>query len=165
MTDVVKYPDPILSLECADVTVFDQELKALVDHMAETMYATNGVGLAANQVGLSRRLILVDPSGGEVSSELVAFVNPSVTWSSPERDLAKEGCLSLPGALINVSRPIACDVVYLDLDGMLRSMRCTGYRARIVQHEIDHLLGLTMLDRVDSYARRIALGSMSHNKR
>jgi|SRR6478735_340441 len=160
MFDIVKYPDPILGRQCDDVTVFGQELKALVDRMAETMYSLEGIGLAANQIGLSQRLVLVDPSAGDVSSEFVALVNPRVKWVSSEREFVKEGCLSLPGTLLAVSRPIACDVEYLDLDGAIRLIRCTGLKARIVQHEIDHLLGVTMFDRVGPLSRRGATKSL-----
>ncbi len=145
--DVVTYPSPILSRPCDDVIVFGPELQLLLDSMAEVMYSSDGIGLAANQIGLSQRFILVDPSAGEVGSELVALANPRITWLSDEIDVMKEGCLSLPGVTLSIPRSIACDVEYFDLSGEMKTMRCVDLKARIVQHEIDHLLGIKMLKR------------------
>lgn len=145
--NVVTYPSAILRRPCDDVIVFGQVLRSLVDEMADVMYSADGIGLAANQVGLSQRFVLVDPSAGEVGSELVALANPKIVWLSDELELAKEGCLSLPGVLLLIPRSVACDVEYFDLNGDAKAMRCTGLKARIVQHEIDHLLGVTMLER------------------
>lgn len=160
---VVVYPDPILDRPCDDVTAFGPGLKRLADDMAVAMYASRGVGLAAPQVGLSRRLILIDPSGGDSGNELVALANPKITWTSGEMDTMEEGCLSLPGIYLPIPRAVACDVEYLDLDGETRTMRCTGWKARIVQHETEHLLGITMLSKVGSLARRLALKNLATN--
>ncbi len=157
MLDIVKYPDPTLSSECDDVIVFGQEIKAIADCMIETMYASGGVGLAANQVGTLRNVVLVDPTSGDDANELLVLVNPKIVWTSTEKKPGEEGCLSLPGVTLSVLRSIACDVEYLDLSGALKLARCVGLKARIVQHEIDHLKGVTMLDRVDSFARRSAI--------
>lgn len=160
---VVTYPDPILDRPCDDVTTFDQSLKRLSDDMAEAMYASHGVGLAAPQVGLSRRFILVDPSAGEAGNELIALANPRITWSSTELATSEEGCLSLPGVFIPIVRPVACDVEYFDIDGEIRSMKCSGWKARIVQHEVEHLIGITMLNKVGSLARKLALKNLTPN--
>lgn len=153
---LVVFPDPILSQRCDDI-VIDASTKQLVDAMAESMYAESGVGLAAPQVGLAKRLVLVDPSAGDSAHELVAMANPTIVWTSRELEAAEEGCLSLPGVRLAIARPIACDVEYIDMSGTLRSLRCTGWKARIVQHEVDHLSGTMMLDKVGSLARRFAL--------
>lgn len=164
MLEIVTYPNSIITRPCDDVTVFGQELKTLAGDMAEMMYASNGIGLAANQVGKSLRFVLVDQSGGDVGSELVELANPKIVWLSEERDLVKEGCLSLPGVELSITRSVACDVEYFDISGERKAMRCTGLKARIVQHEIDHLMGLTMLNKVGSLDRRSAAAILSRHR-
>ena len=158
---VITYPDPILDRQCDDVTTFDQALKRLADDMAEAMYAARGVGLAAPQVGLLHKFVLVDPSAGEAGNELIVLANPKITWASIELATSEEGCLSLPGVFIPIVRPVACDVEYHDINGEIRSMKCTGWKARIVQHEVEHLAGITMLNKVGSLARRLALKNLT----
>lgn len=158
---VVTYPDPVLDRPCDDVTEFGLHLKRLADDMAEAMYASRGVGLAAPQVGLSKRFILVDPSAGESANGLVAMANPRIAWTSPELEVQEEGCLSLPGVYLPILRAVACDVVYLDTEGKAQMMRCTGLQARIAQHEIEHLSGITMLLKVGPLARQLALKNLT----
>lgn len=154
---VVVYPDPALRAVARAVIAFDGALKSLIDDMAEAMYAATGVGLAAPQVGVLSRLVLVDPSAGDDGNALVAMVNPRLVWASPDVVLAEEGCLSLPGVFVKVSRSQACDVEYVDVGGVQRSLRCVGMQARIVQHEVEHLDGVLMLHKVGPLARRLAL--------
>lgn len=129
--------------------------------MITMMYAASGVGLAAPQVGVSERLIVVDPSGGDSMVALVQMVNPEVIWTSADVSVAGEGCLSLPGVDLQIIRHVACDVRYGDLCGSTRVQRCVGLLARIVQHEVDHLDGITLLDRVGTLSRKFALGDLS----
>lgn len=161
---VVTYPNPVLDRPCDDVTAFGAELKKLADDMAEAMYASRGVGLAAPQVGLSQRFILVDPSAGDSANGLVAMANPKIAWSSPELETAEEGCLSLPGVWLPIPRSVACDVEYLDIEGRTRTMKCTGWQARVVQHEVEHLLGITMLQKVGPLARQMALKNLARSR-
>jgi len=157
MLKIVEHPDERLCHVCAPVELVDASIVGLIDDMAEAMYASGGVGLAAPQVGSSSRIALIDPTGGEESGHLVVMINPEVTWVSGEAATAAEGCLSLPGVSVRVRRPVAVEVVY-SLPTMERvSRRFTGIEARIVQHEVDHLDGLTVLDRVGSLERRLAL--------
>ena len=157
MLTIVEYPDAVLLKQAAEVTVFDADLRMLIDSMAEAMYVSNGVGLAAPQVGRSQRLLLIDPSGGEEANGLMALINPRVTWRSPEQEHGEEGCLSLPGVGLLVPRAAAIDIEYHDAMGKLQQMRCTGFKARVVQHEVDHLDGILMLDRVSHLERKLAL--------
>jgi peptide deformylase len=161
---IVTYPDPVLDRPCVNVVDFGPDLKRLADGMAEAMYSSRGVGLASPQVGLSLNFVLVDPSAGESANELVVLANPRITWASPEFEVQEEGCLSLPGVLLSIARPVACDVEYLDLEGKTRSMRCTGWKARIVQHEVEHLLGITMLKKVGPLARQLALKNLARTR-
>jgi peptide deformylase len=129
--------------------------------MVDAMYALDGIGLAAPQVGVSERVVVVDPSAGVSGDQLTCMVNPSVTWLSDERDEALEGCLSLPGVSVPVVRPSACDIEYYDtVKQTIQSVRCTGFKARIVQHEVDHLDGILVIDRLSPLARWSALRSM-----
>lgn len=144
---ILVYPDAALATICEDVVEFDAELTRLVEQMAEEMYAGNGIGLAAPQVGVFKNIILVDPSGGEDRDMLVCMVNPVVRlFINDLRETSEEGCLSLPGQRVLVERSIGIDVDYKTVNGNLCSRRCHGLRARIVQHECDHLVGKTILD-------------------
>jgi peptide deformylase len=152
---IIEYPN-LSTRPAHDVTTFGPELRKLVDEMAEAMYAGNGVGLAAPQVAVDSRVLLIDPSAGEDSIQMTAMINPRVTWSSPEMEADAEGCLSLPGVQLQVPRHVAVEVEYYDLMGTKRLMRYAGFASRIAQHEIDHLSGYVMLNRVGPLARREA---------
>ena len=157
MLDIVEYPNPVLSQPCHDVTTFDSGLRSIVESMAEAMYAADGVGLAAPQIGWKERILIIDPSGGEEANTMLALINPRVTWRSPEQQLGEEGCLSLPGVRLQIPRSVAIDVEYHDTMGVLKQMRCTDLKARIVQHEVDHLDGIVMLDKIGFLARKLAM--------
>lgn len=157
MVSVLRYPDRTLSVVCDRVEQFDDDIKRLIDDMTEAMYVGGGVGIAAPQIGVHKRVLLIDPSGGEVAGNLVTMINPVVTWHSLEQETDGEGCLSLPGMVLQVQRSVAVDVEYSDVVGTVHSERLTGFAARIVQHEIDHLDGLTILDRVGSFTKKLAL--------
>jgi peptide deformylase len=155
--DVVSYPSKILSEISVKVIQFDDRLRQLVHDMIETMYQLDGVGLAAPQISELSRVIVVDPSGGKTRDELLVMVNPVVVWTSDASDIHEEGCLSLPNVVTKVKRSIACDIEYDDVYGIKSIKKCTGMLARITQHEIDHLDGILMIDRVGMLARRVAL--------
>lgn len=156
---LVTYPDQILGQRCEDI-IFGEPIERLVGSMIETMYLHDGVGLAAPQLGVLSRLVVIDPSAGDSANELTIMINPAIRWVSEEIGTQDEGCLSLPGVRLSIARSLACDVDYVDMSGTPRSMKCVGWKARIVQHEIDHLAGVMMLDRVGTLARRFALRDM-----
>ncbi len=164
MLDIVEYPSPILSQKCHDVTDFNVGLRDLVNSMAEVMYASNGVGLAAPQIGWKERILLIDPSGGEEANLLTVLINPRVTWRSPEQQVGEEGCLSLPGVVVQVQRALTIDVEYHDVMGSLQRMRCTELKSRIVQHEVDHLDGIVMLDKIGFLARKLAVRDLGKGR-
>jgi len=156
MLDVVHYPHRTLLSVAEVVTTFDEELRELVDHMVETMYASDGVGLAAPQVNVSRRVIVFDPSGGEESGLLAVMINPEVTWRSDLVNTGPEACLSVPGVTLQVTRSSVVQIEYDDIMGS-RQSATLDRAARVVQHEIDHLDGVTILDHVGPMARRLAM--------
>jgi peptide deformylase len=157
MLDIVKYPDPVLTRVCRSVTTFGAALNAFVEQMTETMYTFHGVGLAAPQVGITECIAIIDPSAGDATNQLQVLINPRVTWRSPEVEMLEEGCLSLPGVHLKVMRPRAIDVEYFDLTGAAKNSRFVGLASKIVQHEVDHLGGTTVLDRAPPLARALAL--------
>lgn len=161
--ELVTYPSSILGTVCTDTvhgSVFDvdHDLKNIIEKMADVMYTSHGIGLASPQVGLHNRIILVDPSGGMSENEFVAMINPKFTWLSHEKEENEEGCLSLPGVFVKIIRSLACDVEFYDIiAASTRTMRCTGLKARIVQHETEHLDGILTIDKLGPIARRAAL--------
>jgi peptide deformylase len=159
--DIVLMGDPVLRTEADEVTVFDDELRTLVRDMFETMYHADGIGLAAPQVGLSKRVIVVDLRRHEeeegAEPQRVALVNPVVTWSSDETAKQSEGCLSIPGLEEIVQRPVSVRIEGRDADGNDVVVEADELYARALQHEIDHIDGILFLDRVSALKRRMLL--------
>lgn len=147
---------PVLREEATEVEVCDDEVRTLVRDMLETMYHSSGIGLAAPQVGLTTRVIVVDPRDEDDDRRNpLALVNPRVVWSSKEKDKAPEGCLSIPGMEDVVQRPASVVVEGLDPDGAEVSIEADGLLSRVLQHEIDHLDGILFVDRLTPLKRRI----------
>lgn len=142
---IINYPDPRLKKLSADVTAFDENLQALADRMLVLMRAAKGVGLAAPQVGVNQRLFVMNHSG-EVGDDRV-YVNPKLTLLDGE-DVSEEGCLSLPDIRIDVIRSDQVHIDAQDLDGNPISIERDGFEARVWQHEVDHLLGILLTDRM-----------------
>jgi peptide deformylase len=140
-----KYGDPVLRDPAERVTDINDELQRLIDDMVDTMYAAPGVGLAANQVGVSKRLMVIDLSVGEDPSQLLVFINPDITETEGEIT-EEEGCLSIPDFVEVVTRPERLTVKFLDRKGEEQEMRAEGLMARAICHEIDHLDGTLFID-------------------
>jgi peptide deformylase len=155
---IVIMGDPVLRTKAADVTVFDDELRGLVDDMFETMYHAEGVGLAANQVGVLQRVLVVDvrdektPEAGRM-----ALINPRVVESTSNTDKEAEGCLSIPGIEEVVERPWGVWVEAQDVRGKKVRVPADALLARALQHEIDHLDGVLFLDRVSPLKRKLLM--------
>jgi peptide deformylase len=147
--------DPVLRAKAEPVAGATAELRALIDDMFETMYAEEGVGLAAPQVGISDRVIVIDPRLPDVAP--FALLNPVVVESSEEVDRGEEGCLSLPGLKDIVERPARVIVEGLSPDGDEVRLPADGLLARVLQHEVDHLNGILFIDRVSPLKRRMLL--------
>ena len=141
---ILRYPDPRLHKLAKPVTVFDQRLKKLAADMADTMYEAPGIGLAATQVDVHEQLIVIDTS--ETHDDLRVFINPKITWSSPDTQIYDEGCLSVPGIYDGVERPSRVKVRALDLDGKPFEVDADGLLAVCIQHEMDHLLGKVFVE-------------------
>lgn len=141
---ILRYPDPRLHKVAKPVTVFDDKLKTLVANMAETMYDAPGVGLAATQVDVHEQIVVIDTS--ETGKELRVFINPEIIWSSEERKVYDEGCLSVPGIYDGVERPSEVKVRAFDADGKAFELHADGLLAVCIQHEIDHLKGKVFVE-------------------
>jgi peptide deformylase len=149
--------DPILKTKARPVERFDDELRDEVRRMAILMHDALGIGLAAPQVGISHRVLVyrVEPA-----SPVVALVNPEIEWSSRDEEISEEGCLSLPFVHVDVERPIAVLVRARDERGEELVIEATGLEARVIQHEIDHLDGILILDRTTREQRRAAMRAL-----
>ena len=149
--------DPVLRQPAAEVVAFDDGLRALLRDMFETMYHAEGIGLAAPQIGVSRRVIVVDLRREDENDEPMALVNPRLVWASPEKAKQPEGCLSIPTLEEVVERPAAVRVEAHDGEGEPVAIEADELLARALQHEIDHLDGILFLDRVSALKRRMLL--------
>ncbi|MFN2469835.1 MAG: peptide deformylase [Gaiellaceae bacterium] len=152
-----RYGDPVLRMRAHEVENFDDDLRRLAERMTALMRDANGVGLAANQVGVLRRIFVMQP--GE-DAEVVTIVNPVVVSRSEETEADDEGCLSLPDVLAPVERATRLRLEGRDLDGGELALELEGLEARVAQHELDHLDGVLILDRTTKEARREALASL-----
>jgi peptide deformylase len=155
LAQIRQYGDPVLRLAAREVETFDDDLARLVTRMKRLMADANGVGLAANQVGVLRRVFVLSRTPEE---EPIALVNPAVVGRRDETEVDDEGCLSLPGITCPVERNVAVTVEARDPDERELRIELEGLAARVAQHEIDHLDGVLILDRTTPEARREALG-------
>jgi peptide deformylase len=147
---ILKYPHPILRIPCPELTVFDQTLQDLVADMVETMYhGTGAVGLAAPQVGQSVRVFVMDTNAFTTRDNLKVMVNPKIITASRNKTM-REGCLSFPEYLANIKRSQRISVQAFDAQGLLHTYELKHLEAVCVQHEIDHLDGILMMDRIES---------------
>jgi peptide deformylase len=147
----------VLREKAVDVKAFDDRLRSLVRDMFETMYHAEGIGLAAPQIGVSARVVVLDLRREDEDDEPIALVNPRLTWVSPETAKQPEGCLSIPGLEEVVERPARIHVEASDPQGESLTLEADELLARAIQHEIDHLDGILFLDRVSALKRRMLL--------
>jgi peptide deformylase len=157
LTQIRQYGDPVLRMRARDVERFDDDLVRLVERMKRLMVDASGVGLAGNQVGVLQRLVVVQPSAEE---EPFALVNPRIVERSDETEVADEGCLSLQGVLVPVERNLRLTVEARDEHGDELRLELEELGARVIQHELDHLDGVLILDRTTDESRRGALGTL-----
>lgn len=143
---VVRHPDPALRVECAPVSDIDDSLHALAADMLKTMYAAQGRGLAAPQVAMTARIFVMDAGWKQGRPDPHIFINPEITWTAPGRQVYEESCLSIPGLPRRIARPAQVALRWLDGSGQPREGQFAGAGAVIVQHEIDHLDGILMID-------------------
>jgi peptide deformylase len=161
---ILVLPDPHLRLICAPVAHVDDRVRALMDEMLETMYEAPGIGLAAIQIGVPQRVIVLDVAKRReesASAEPMFFANPEIIWASEELSVYEEGCLSIPEFYEEVERPAKVRVKYLDRDGQPREIEADGILATCLQHEIDHLNGVLFIDHISRLKRERILKKFS----
>ncbi|WP_085907429.1 peptide deformylase [Kiloniella majae] len=151
--DIVIAPDPVLKVVCEPVKEVNDEIRELLTNMLETMYKAPGIGLAACQVGVTKRVIVVDVSDDKEENQPYCMVNPEITWESDEYSVYQEGCLSLPEQYADVERPAAIKMTYLDETGKKVELEADGLLATCIQHEIDHLDGVLFVDHISKLKR------------
>ncbi|MBZ9938541.1 peptide deformylase [Mesorhizobium sp. BR1-1-16] len=157
--DIITLPDPKLRLASAPVERVDDELRRFMDDMLETMYEAPGIGLAAIQVGVPRRVVTIDVSGreeGEVRKPLF-LINPEIIASTDDHSIYEEGCLSIPDYYAEVERPAGVRLRYLDREGKPQEMNADGLLATCIQHEIDHLDGKLFIDYLSRLKREMVI--------
>ena len=163
---IIEVPDPLLRAQSAPVERVDDELRQLVADMFETMYAAPGIGLAAVQVAVPRRLMVIDlqdpeEEGGDPVRQPYAFINPELLWSSDERRVYNEGCLSIPDQYAEIERPARVRARWLDADGKQQEAELDGLMATCFQHEVDHLNGVLFIDHISRLKRDIVLRKLA----
>jgi peptide deformylase len=141
---ILRYPDPRLTTVARPVDQVDEDLRRLIQRMLATMYDANGIGLAATQVDVHRRLIVIDIS--ETRDQPLVLINPVIDWASPETRKGEEGCLSVPGIYDGVERSVSIRVTALDEHGTGRTLAAEGMLAVCIQHEMDHLMGKVFVE-------------------
>ena len=151
--EILTVPDPRLRQACVNVDVVDDGIRQLLDDMLETMYDAPGIGLAAIQIGVAKRIVVVDVSKEENVRKPMFLINPEIVWTSEEKRIYEEGCLSVPEFFDEVERPDRCKVQFLDRDGKPQELECEGLLATCIQHEIDHLDGRLFIDHLSKLKR------------
>jgi len=162
---IVLLPDPVLRAKAAPVAAVDADIQAMMDDMLETMYDAPGIGLAAPQIGISKRVIVMDCSDDENKPEPIKMVNPEIIAASEDTSTMEEGCLSIPDHRGEVTRPSAISVRYLDEHGQVQERDCDGLLAVCIQHEIDHLNGVLFIDYLSRLKRDMIIRKMTKDAR
>jgi peptide deformylase len=162
---IVTVPDPILKQVSTPVDKVDDELRALMDDMLETMYDAPGIGLAAIQVGVPKRVLVMDIATEEEGRMPRYFVNPEIFWESEQLSSYQEGCLSVPESFGDVDRPAEVKVRYLDYDGAAQELHATGLLATCIQHEMDHLNGVLFIDHLSRMKRDMIVRKLTKARR
>ena len=162
---ILTIPDPVLRKVSKPVATFNSEIKSLMDDMLETMYAAPGIGLAAVQVGILKRIIVIDLSKEDEKKEPLFIVNPEITSKSNELISYEEGCLSIPNQFAEVKRPSSCKINFLDYNGKKKELTAEGLLATCIQHEIDHLNGILFIDHLSKLKKDLILKKTKKQKK
>ncbi len=162
---ILTAPDPRLKAMSEPVESVDAEMRALVADMIETMYDADGIGLAAIQVGVAKRVLVMDIDQRDGEKNPRVFINPVITWASEETETMEEGCLSVPEIWDDVERPKSIKAEYLDGEGNRQTLEADGLLAVCLQHEMDHLDGILFLDHLSKLKRSIALRKLTKAKK
>jgi peptide deformylase len=161
---ILTEPDPILRKKSSPLEKVDEELRKLMRDMLETMYKAPGIGLAAIQIGILKRLVVIDISKEDTKKDPLFLVNPKIVHRSKETSIYEEGCLSLPGQFAEIERPSECIVKYLDFDGNQKEVKAEGLLSTCIQHEVDHLNGVLFIDYLSKLKKTMIIKKLSKQK-
>jgi peptide deformylase len=165
LRDILIAPHPKLKTKAEPVATVDDEVRRLLDDMFETMYAAPGIGLAAPQVGVMQRIVVMDVADKESPPQPLALVNPEIVARGEDKVVAEEGCLSLPEIYADVERYARAFVRFTDRDGEVREMDADGLLARCIQHELDHLDGVLFVDHLSALKRKMLMRKLAKLQR
>lgn len=165
LRDILIAPHPKLKTKAEPVTTVDDDLRRLLDDMLETMYAAPGIGLAAPQIGVMQRVVVLDVADKDSPPQPMCLVNPEIVARGEDKVVAEEGCLSLPEIYADVERHARVFVRFTDRDGELREMDADGLLARCVQHELDHLDGVLFVDHLSALKRKMLMRKLAKLQR
>lgn len=163
--EVITVPDPVLREVSKKIERVDDDARRLADDMLETMYDESGIGLAAVQVAIPRRLIVMDAASDEEQPKPIVMFNPEIVDMPGELEEHEEGCLSIPGVRVDVERPGIVQVKYVDRDGAAQEMTADGLLARVIQHEVDHLEGRLIIDSLSRLKRDMIIRKLRKQSR
>ena len=161
---IITEPNKLLRQISKPVNGVGKEEQKLMDDMLETMYAANGIGLAAIQIGIPKRIIVIDLNRDEIQKKPMYFVNPVIKNKDPLKATYEEGCLSVPNQFAEVDRPSKCEIEYLDYDGNKKLLKADGLLATCVQHEMDHLEGILFIDYLSKLKKAMIIKKLSKKK-
>ena len=162
---IIIEPDPILRKKSQSLEKVDDQLKNLMDDMLETMYDAPGIGLAAVQIGILKRIVVIDVSKENEKKNPFFFINPIIKSRSKKTSVYEEGCLSLPGHFAEVERPAECEIDYIDYNGNKKNLKASGILATCVQHEIDHLNGILFIDYLSKLKKDMIIKKLVKQKK
>ncbi len=162
---IVIEPDPILRKVSEPIEKVDNDLRKLLDDMLETMYAAPGIGLAAVQVGILKRLIVIDISKDKEKKNPLFLINPEIVSKSKNTSMYEEGCLSLPGHFAEIERPAECQINFLDYNGKKKEISAKGLLSTCIQHELDHLNGILFIDYLSKLKKDMIIKKLVKHKK
>ena len=162
---IITVPDEILKKISDPIEKVGLNEKKLVNDLFETMYNSNGIGLAAVQVGILKRILVIDISNKDEKKKPLSLINPVIKKVSTETSIYEEGCLSIPETFIEIERPKICEVEYIDIDGKIKNLKCDGLLSTCIQHEINHLDGKLIIDHLSKLKRDIIIKKISKFKK
>ena len=157
--------DTILRKKSETLEKVNNELRSLMDDMLETMYAAPGIGLAAVQIGVLKRVVVIDISKEKEEKSPIFLINPEIVYKSKKTSIYEEGCLSLPGYFAEIERPAECQIEYLDYDGKKKEMKVDGLLATCIQHEVDHLNGVLFIDYLSKLKKDMIVKKLVKHKK
>ena len=163
--DIITVPDDTLKKISSPIENVGDNEKELIKDLFDTMYNSNGIGLAAVQVGILKRILVIDISGKDEKKQPLSFINPVIKTVSDETSVYEEGCLSIPNTFLEIERPKTCEVEFIDINGKVKNLKCDGLLSICLQHEINHLDGKLIIDNLSKLKRDLIIKKISKTQK